>query len=86
MEALLLLVGGTTGIIIMGIILVVALVSVLILTVCILLLVKILKDKKNGAAHSDCSDDTFMRMHNNFMDDSRRAHEIHMNMNNNMFH
>lgn len=30
--------------------------------------------------------DDFMRMHNNFMDDSRRAHETHMNMHNNMFH
>ena len=47
---------------------------------------KILKDKKTGVANGDSSNDTFMRMHQNFMDDSRRAHETHMNMHNNMFH
>ncbi len=32
------------------------------------------------------SNDNFLRMHNNFMDTSRHAHEMHMNMHNNMFH
>ncbi len=31
------------------------------------------------------SDDDFMRMHNDFMDTSRRVHETHVNMHNNMF-
>ena len=86
MKVLLALLGGATGLLFIGIIIAIALASILIIAVCILLVVKILKDKKNGVANGDSSNDTFMRMHNNFMDDSRRAHETHMNMHNNMFH
>ncbi len=86
MKALLALLGGATGLLFIGIIIAIALASILIIAVCILLFVKILKDKKSGLASGDSSNDTFLRMHQNFMDDSRRAHEIHMNMRNNMFH
>lgn len=86
MKALLALLGGATGLLFIGIIIAIALASILIIAVCILLFVKILKDKKSGLANGDSSNDTFLRMHQNFMDDSRRAHETHMNMHNNMFH
>ena len=86
MKALLALFGGVTGLLFIGIIIAITLASILIIAVCILLFVKILKGKKNGVANVDSSNDAFLRMHNNFMDDSRRAHETQMNMHNNMFH
>ncbi len=46
----------------------------------------ILAKSKGGNVKNNQLDDMQHRMHQNFMDDSRRAHEMQINMHNNMFH
>ena len=51
-----------------------------------IILFVILMNNKGRNVKNNQLDDMHHRMHQNFMDDSRRAHEMHMNMHNNMFH